>query len=143
MIAIDSNLLVHAHRRETTLHSDAKACLKTLAESGAQWAICYHSLVEFYGVVTRCNLWRRPSPPEAAWNQIHAWRESPSFHLLTDSPVSLESLERLSLTAKLQGSIIHDARIAACCLSGGVTELWTIDRDFTRFPQLTARNPLV
>jgi uncharacterized protein len=143
MIAIDTNLLVHAHRKDTTLHVDAKACLKALVESGAQWGICYHSLVEFYGVVTRAQLWRVPTPPELVWEQIHAWREAPSFHLLTDSLVSLESLEHLSRQAKLQGSVIHDARIAACCLSCGVTELWTIDRDFSRFPQLRTRNPLV
>jgi predicted nucleic acid-binding protein len=37
--------------------------------------------------------------------------------------------------------MVHDARIAACCLSNGVTELLTLDRDFSRFPQLKTRNP--
>ena len=35
-----------------------------------------------------------------------------------------------------------DARIAAICLSHGVTELWTVDRDFSRFPDLRVRDPL-
>ncbi len=38
---------------------------------------------------------------------------------------------------------VHDARIAAICLAHGVSELWTADRDFSRFPELKARNPLV
>jgi hypothetical protein len=38
---------------------------------------------------------------------------------------------------------VHDARIAACCLRHGVTELWTADRDFSRYPALFTRNPLV
>ena len=32
-------------------------------------------------------------------------------------------------------------RIAAICLSNGVSELWTADRDFSRFPALRTRNP--
>jgi predicted nucleic acid-binding protein len=38
---------------------------------------------------------------------------------------------------------VHDARVAAICRDHGVRELWTSDRDFSRFPQLTVVNPLV
>jgi predicted nucleic acid-binding protein len=41
------------------------------------------------------------------------------------------------------GGRVHDARVVAICLSHGVRELWTADRDFTRFPELTTSNPLV
>jgi len=41
------------------------------------------------------------------------------------------------------GGAMHDARIAAICLDHGVTELLTADRDFSRFPGLRVRNPLV
>jgi len=34
-------------------------------------------------------------------------------------------------------------RIATICLLHGIDELWTADRDFGRFPQLNARNPLI
>ena len=42
----------------------------------------------------------------------------------------------------MAGPLVHDARIAALCLASSVTELWTLDRDFTRFPALKTRNPL-
>ena len=29
------------------------------------------------------------------------------------------------------------------CVSHGVTELWTADRDFSRFPSVPTRNPLL
>jgi len=38
---------------------------------------------------------------------------------------------------------VHDARIAALCLHHRVDELWSADRDFSRFPELRIRNPLV
>jgi predicted nucleic acid-binding protein len=41
-------------------------------------------------------------------------------------------------------SQVHDARIAAAlCLHHGVAALWTADRDFSRFPELPASNPLI
>ena len=43
---------------------------------------------------------------------------------------------------KITGPQIHDARIAAICLDHGVSELWTADRDYLRFPSLCVRNPL-
>lgn len=29
--------------------------------------------------------------------------------------------------------VIDDARIVACCISCGVSKLWSVDRDFSRF----------
>jgi predicted nucleic acid-binding protein len=52
-------------------------------------------------------------------------------------------LRDIVLAARLSGPRIHDARIAALCLHHGVRELWTADRDFSAFPQLKTRNPLV
>ena len=39
------------------------------------------------------------------------------------------------------GNLVHDAHIAALPREHGVAELWTADRDFTRFPGLRIRNP--
>jgi predicted nucleic acid-binding protein len=44
---------------------------------------------------------------------------------------------------RIAGPRVHDARIAALCLSHGVRELLTADRDFGRFPSLSCSNPLV
>jgi predicted nucleic acid-binding protein len=43
----------------------------------------------------------------------------------------------------MAGPRVHDARIAALCLSHAVRELWTADRDFSAFPALRVRNPLL
>ena len=53
---------------------------------------------------------------------------------------------RLALGAtagRVVGPQVHDARIAALCRLHGVRELWTADRDFTRFDGLVVRNPLI
>jgi len=42
----------------------------------------------------------------------------------------------------LKGPKIHDARIAVLCHVHGVRELWSCDRDFSRFRFLKVKNPL-
>lgn len=109
----------------------------------APWAVRLHNMVEFYGVATHPKLWKKPSTPEQAITQIWAWRESPSLRILCDTPGVLDALAECAMNGSVRGGLIHDARIAACCLVGGVGELWTVDRDFSRFPALKTRNPLV
>jgi len=143
MIAVDTNLLLHAHQREAELHAPALRLIRSLAEAPAPWAVCFHSLVEFFAVVTHPRVWRLPSTPIQALDQIAAWKESPSLRILTDTEASLDILGQLVVHGRVRGGQVHDARIAACCLTHGVRELWTVDRDFSRFPNLATRNPLV
>ena len=52
-------------------------------------------------------------------------------------------LRPLLEAGQVTGPQVHDARVAALCRHHGVRELWTADRDFTRFAGLSVRNPLV
>jgi uncharacterized protein len=63
--------------------------------------------------------------------------------LLSEPAGYWQVLERLLAAGRVTGAKVHDARIAALCLSHGVSELWSADRDFSRFPELKTRNPLV
>lgn len=142
MIAVDTNLLVQAHQREASLHQESRDAVRKLAEGAVPWGICFHSLVEFYAVVTHPRLWRKPSTPVQAFDQVAAWRESPTLRMLTDNEAVLEQLKELCIKARVAGGKVHDARIAACCLAHGVHTLWTVDRDFSRFPALKVLNPV-
>jgi predicted nucleic acid-binding protein len=63
--------------------------------------------------------------------------------LLSESPTHWPTLKPLLKAGRVAGPLVHDARIAALCLQHGVRELWTADRDFSRFPSLRTRNPLL
>ena len=52
-------------------------------------------------------------------------------------------LQQLVTETKVAGPRIHDARIAAICLHHRVKRLWSADRDFSSFPELTCENPLI
>ena len=66
-----------------------------------------------------------------------------SLVLLAEGPQHWSELRAQIEAGRIAGPRVHDARIAALCLSHGVRELWTADRDFSRFTGVRARNPLV
>lgn len=142
MIALDTNILVYAHREDSSWHREAASRVQDLAEGTAAWAIPWPCLHEFIAIVTHPRIYSPPTPLALALEQIEAWLESPRVILLTEGDNYWGYLKQISLSARLAGPQVHDARVAALCVEHGVTELWTADRDFSRFSMLKVRNPL-
>lgn len=142
MIAVDTNLLVYAHRAESEWHDRASACIGELAEGRSPWAIPWPCIHEFLAIATHPRIWDPPTPTAAALDQVEAWLESPSMALLAEGSEHWDELRTLIEAGRIAGPRVHDARIAALCLAHGVRELWTADRDFGRFPALSTVNPL-
>ena len=142
MIAVDTNMLVYAHRAESAFHTQAFACLKSLAEGSQPWGIPVSCLHEFLSVATNPKVFKPASNLEQALTQVDAWLASPQAHVLHSGSQHWQVLSDLTRKAKLQGGQFHDARIAAICIENGVTVLWSADRDFGRFKALKTVNPL-
>lgn len=143
MIAVDSNVLVYAHREDSSWYEHANACLVRLAEGRAPWAIPWPCIHEFLAIVTHPRIYNPPTPLEAALDQIDAWMESPSLVLLAESEHYWNQARDILKISRVVGPQVHDARVAALCRQHGVMELWTADRDFGRFSGFSVRNPLV
>lgn len=143
MIALDTNILVHAHRRDSDWHEPAAACVRRLAEGAAPWAIPWPCLHEFLSIATHPRVYDPPTPLAAAVDQVTAWLESPTLVLLAEDAGHWALVSELLLHARAEGPRVHDGRVAALCVANAIDELWTADRDFARFRGLSTRNPLV
>lgn len=143
MIAVDTNLLVYAHREDSPWYDSASRCVTALAESRAAWAIPWPCVHEFLAVVTHPRIYLPPTPLELAVDQVAAWLEAPTLVLLGETDDYWDELRRVLAAGRVAGPQVHDARIAALCRHHGIEELWTADRDFSRFPEVTCRNPLL
>jgi uncharacterized protein len=144
MIAVDTNILVYAHRRDSEFHAAASAHLKDLAEAGSAWAIPWPCLHEFFAISTHPRIYDPPSTPHQAIEQVDAWVAAPTLSLLGETIGYWDRLKVLLAAGKVTGPLVHDARIAALCATHGVRELWSADRDFGRFgSSVSVRNPLV
>ena len=143
MIAVDSNLLVYAHREDSPWYESASAVLSSLAEGREAWAIPWPCIHEFLAIVTHPRIYQPPTPLPRAIAQVEAWLESPSLTLLGESGSCWQMLRQTLQKGRVVGAQIHDARVFALCRHHGVRELWTADRDFGRFQGLAVRNPLI
>jgi toxin-antitoxin system PIN domain toxin len=143
VIAVDTNVLVYAHRLDSPFQQRAAEALRTLAEGRSAWAIPWPCLHEFYAVVTHPRVYQPPTSPAVALATIDAWLESPSLQVLHEASDHWAVLSALLKKGGVAGPRVHDARIAAICLCNGVREVWSADRDFTRFAKLVVHNPLV
>jgi toxin-antitoxin system PIN domain toxin len=144
MIAVDTNILVYATRTESPWHVVASQAIRQLAES-TPWAIPWTCLCEFYSVVTHPRRYKPPTPIAVAFDKIESWLESPYLTVLgeTSTETGWDTLREVLRTSRVVGPNVHDARIVSLCLQHGVRELWSADRDLSRFPQLRVVNPLI
>jgi len=142
MNAIDTNILVYAHRADNPWHESAKAFVETALTSDEKHGIPYHCLVEFFGIVTNARIFKNPTAPETAIRQCRNLVAAPAAEILTESNTSFEIFAPLLTKSRVTGAAVHDARIAAVCLENGVRIIYTVDRDFSRFTGLKVKNPL-
>jgi toxin-antitoxin system PIN domain toxin len=140
MIAVDTNVLIFAHKRQSPFHVEAKRALEGLASARTTWAIPWPCVYEFFSVVTNPRIYEPASTADQAVAQLDAWLQSPSVALLSEHRDHWTDLRPLLISRKLAGGVVHDAKIAAICISHGVRELLTMDRDFSRFPALNTRS---
>ncbi len=142
VLAVDTNVLVYAHRKEAAEHARAVAVVRNLAEGSDAWSIAWPCVYEFFSVVTNPKIWKAAaSTPAQASDQIDAWLGSPSLRMLGETDGFWGILGTFTRRARVRGPVVHDARIAAICLAHGVSELLTRDRDFSLFPELPVRDP--
>ena len=143
MIAVDSNILIYAHRRDSPWHDRAAERVRELAQGRAAWALPWPCLHEFLAIVTHPRIYAPPSTMKQAADQVEAWLAAPTVTLIGEAEDHWPVLRSLLEASRAVGPRVHDARVAAVCLAHGVRELWTADRDFSGFPDLVVRNPLV
>jgi toxin-antitoxin system PIN domain toxin len=142
MIAVDTNVLVYAHRREPREHGPAFELLREHAERSEPWAIPWPCVYEFFSIVTNPRIWKSTaSTPDEAWTQLQAWFDAPAVRLIGETGGFATLLAGFARRPRVRGPVIHDARVAAICVAHAVEKLLTRDRDFSLFPELATEDP--
>jgi toxin-antitoxin system PIN domain toxin len=137
LIAVDTNVLVHAHREESEQHRAALSRLTQLAEGDIPWGLPVFCLAEFVRVVTHPRIFAPASPLERALEFVERVLAAPSVRMLHPGPRYPKLFVESVRAGDARGNLAFDAQIAAVCLEHGARELITLDRDFARFPQLS------
>lgn len=136
MIAVDTNILIYAHRVESEWHEAAVARLVALGEGAERWALPVFCVTEFMRVVTHKRVFNPPSSVEQAADIIETVVASPSCEIVQPGAEYLGWLLTTARAADSHGNLMFDAQIAAVCREHGIETILTNDSDFERFSAL-------
>lgn len=141
MIAIDTNLLVYAHRSRTPEHGRARKAIERAAADTAGWGMAAPSLAEFWAIATHPASAGRPSTPAQASAFIAALVKAGAQIWLPGRGFG-DRLLQVATDLKVVGARVFDLQIALTAFEGGATDLWTHDAKFVKIPGLRLRDPL-
>jgi toxin-antitoxin system PIN domain toxin len=134
VIALDTNLLIYAHRSATSEHRAARAAIERAAASEG-WGFAAPVVGEFWAVVTHPASSGRPSTPDEALRFLAAlvdagaqvWSPGAGFGI---------RLAQLAADLDVSGNRVFDLQIALCAFEGGAREMWSHDARFVSVPGL-------
>ena len=138
MIAVDTNVLVYAHRAELPYHTAAVNRLRELAEGDAPWGVPAFCLGEFVRVVTHPRIFDPPSTLEEALGSLTGLLRSPTARVLFPTARYPALFTDIVREGDARGNLAFDAQIVAVCREHDIERLLTLDRDFSRFPSIVA-----
>jgi predicted nucleic acid-binding protein len=141
MIAIDTNLLIYAHRAATAEHRRARQAIEAALNAPGGCGITMPSIAEFFSVVTHPAASGKPSSPRAAADFLASLREA-GVEELVPGPGFASRLVQVAADLGVAGARIFDLQIGICALDGGAIELWTHHGNFVKIPGLVIRDPL-
>jgi toxin-antitoxin system PIN domain toxin len=140
LLLCDVNVLVYAHREDSTGHRRYREWLEALVNGEQAYAMSGLVLSGFMRVVTHPKVFERPSTLRDAIAFCAQLREQPGCVHVQPGPRHWDIFRRLCLEGSVRGNLVSDAYIAALAMESGC-ELVTTDRDFGRFEGLRWRPP--
>lgn len=141
MIAIDTNLLVYAHRSSLPEHRRARRAIEKASGNRQGWGIPAFCAAEFWAVVTHPANASGSSQEEEARAYL-AELCAAGARVLHPHDGFVERLTQLACDLKIRGARIFDLQIALVAFEAGASEIWTHDRHFVGLSGLPVKDPL-
>jgi predicted nucleic acid-binding protein len=142
MIAIDTNILIYAHRSSTPESRAARGAIQRALVDPRGCGMSAPSIAEFWSVVTHPASAGRPSTPGEARRFLTALIEDSGLTVWLAGPGFGPRLSRLAEKLEIRGARIFDLHIALAAFDNGATEIWTHDPRFVAVPGMTVKDPL-
>jgi hypothetical protein len=141
MILVDANLLIHAYNPRSVLHEPSRGWLEGAFSGPSLVRFTWMTLWAFIRITTNPRVFERPLTFADADDIVSTWLAEPAAGVLEPGERHWPILQRLLADGQAAGPLVMDAALAAIAIEHGAT-LVTTDRDFSRFPGLSWRNPL-
>lgn len=142
MIAIDTHLLVYAHRAAAPQHVAACRAVERAMDDARGCGISMPCLAEFWSVVTHPSSAGGPSTPALAAKFIRSLVDEAAVQLWLPGSGWAELFLKAANELQLSGPRVFDLQIGLIALENGAEEIWTNDQRFVRLRGLKVFDPL-
>ncbi len=143
MIALDTNILIYAHRSGYQEHASARHALESMFTAGLTWGIPLPCLAEFWSIVTHQKMGNRPSSPKEAMEFISFVLEDGDGQLLLPGSDFGVRLMDMAFKLDVSGVRVFDLQIGLAAHDNGAEVIWTHDRGFLTIPGIRCLDPLL
>ena len=141
MIAVDTNVLVCAHRSAVPEHRRAREALERAADDSSGWGISL-LLVELRSIVIHPKALGGPSTVARAAALIRALVTTGEMQIWLPGAGFAEDFLQRAVSMSVGGARIFDLQIALIAANSGAREIWTHDVNFVRVPGIRIHDPL-
>jgi len=140
VIAIDTNLLIYAHRSGMPEHTSAMRAIEAASLNRRGWGIAAPCIAEFWRVVTHPASLPRPSKPREAAAFLKALIDAEAKIFYPHEGFA-ETLAEEACAQQLAGGRIFDLQIAVIVRQSGGSQIWTHDSRFVTVNGLRVVDP--
>ena len=134
-VLLDSNILIYAYNQSSPFHKKAFSLLRDVLEKKVKGVITHQNLLEFYSISTDPKRVEKAISPQACSEVVKDLRQNLS--LIYPNVESFNKLLFLIDEHRLKGARIFDAYLVATCVSNGITNILTVNKeDFINFSEI-------
>ncbi len=142
MILPDINLLLYAYNPYASQHEAASRWWESVMNGDELIGLPHEVTLGFARIATNPRLGAAAVPVDSARQVVETWLALPIVRILTPPVDHFAKVMALVTQAMGSGSLISDAALASYAIENRAV-LHTNDADFSRFPGLNWRNPLL
>jgi toxin-antitoxin system PIN domain toxin len=141
VIALDTNLLIYAHRAASPHSRRARQAIEQAAREPSGWGFTQTTIAEFWSVVTHPANAGGPSHPHQARDFLASLARAGARYFGPGDRFN-ERLIQIAVDLDVRGPRIFDLAIALTAFDNGVAEIWTHDAGFVGIAGLRVHDPL-
>jgi uncharacterized protein len=142
VIVVDANLLLYAYNASAPEHPPSRDWLEETFSGAEPVGLCWATILAFLRIGTNPRAFPHPLSMPEAITIVGAWLDVPAVRIVEPTDRHWTILSTLLPEAQAKGPLVSDAHLAVLAMEHGAT-LYSTDGDFSRFPRLRWRNPLV
>ena len=138
---LDVNVLLYASNTESSEHDRASALVRHLAAGPDLVVLLWPTVMGYLRIATHRSVFSQPLAHADAVANIDALVARSHVRVVGEAERFWDSYRRLALDVPPRGNGVPDAHLVALMVEHGISVIWSRDRDFRKYPGITARDP--